>query len=107
MSVSARVCLQSRWVWGWAGFRARILEDWRFLLGRGQIFRTGPQDPRNWRACACVCEGGDVLKVGVKCGVVRTIQTQSCCALEMDRMMEESLRRQKNLEFESGDMGQW
>ena len=42
-SVSARVCLQSRWVWGWAGFRARILEDWRFLLGRGQISGLDPK----------------------------------------------------------------
>lgn len=49
--VSARACLQFRWVWGWAG----ILEDRVFLLGRGQIFRTGPQDPWYLRACVRAC----------------------------------------------------
>lgn len=59
MCVSACACLQSRWVWGWE----RILEDRVFLLGRGQIFRTRPQDPWNLRACmracvsVCVCLG--------------------------------------------------
>lgn len=54
--VSAHVCLQSRWIWGWAG----ILEDRVFYWEGG---RSSGLDPKIhgicvrafMRVCLCVC----------------------------------------------------